>query len=299
MRVVFFGNHDVGIAALDTIVNHADVVGVIAHPFDPEEGVRYASLYNFALKNNLNVIRGTGQDALVTEFVKQLVPDLIWVTDYRYILPFHLFVLAKLGAINLHPSLLPKYRGRAPINWAILNGETEIGLTAHFIDEGIDTGDIISQVAIKLNRDQDVGDALVALLPQYRKITSEVLDFFESGVVPRQAQDHSKSSLFQARKPEDGRISWFQNAETICNLVRAVSYPYPGAFCESKYGKIIIWKADVVSNNNIVKDKPGTVLGTKKKNKSMIQCGDGIIEILECNLEDGSAVQLIAGDRLL
>jgi methionyl-tRNA formyltransferase len=299
MRVVFFGNHDVGIATLDTLAKQADVVGVVAHPTDPEEGDRYASLFDFALKNNLNVIRGAGKDTSVLEFVKELAPDLIWITDYRYILPSHLFSVAKLGAINLHPSLLPRYRGRASVNWAILRGESEVGLTAHFIDEGVDTGDIITQLAIQLDLNQDVGDVITALMPEYRKITSDVLSFFASGVVPRRAQDHSNASFFPARNPENGRIDWSQSSENIRNLVRAVAHPYPGAFCESQYGKIFIWKASIANTASVAVDQPGAVVELSEKNNPKIQCGDGLLEVADCTLEDGSKVNLIVGDTLV
>jgi len=299
MRIIFFGNHDVGVATLDTLAQYADVVGVVAHPIDPEEGVRYSSVFDFASENNLNVIRGKGKDSSVLSFVKKHTPDLILVTDYRYILPHHLFSVAKFGAINLHPSLLPRYRGRASVNWAILRGETEVGLTAHFIDEGVDTGDIITQLAIKLGRDQDVGDALTALIPKYRKITRDVLSFFMSGVVPRRTQDHSKGSLFPARNPEDGRIDWSQSAENIQNLVRAVAHPYPGAFCESQYGRAFIWKACIVNTVDVAVDQPGAVIKLSEKNNPMIQCGHGILEIVDCTLEDGSTLRLITGDLLL
>jgi len=299
MRVVFFGNHDVGIATLDALAQHADVVGVVAHPIDPEEGIRYASLFDFATINNLNVTRGKGKDTAVMKFVKGLDPDLVWVTDYRYILPSHLLSIAKFGAINLHPSLLPQYRGRASINWAILNGETEIGLTAHFIDEGVDTGDIITQLKITIDSDQDVGNAITALLPKYCSITRDVLSFFASGVIPRRAQEHTKSSYFPARRPEDGRIDWCQSAGKILNLVRAVAHPYPGAFCESQYGKIFIWKACTSCTMGIVVGQPGALVGFSEKDNPVIQCGDGFLEILDCAREDGSKVHLIAGDFLL
>jgi methionyl-tRNA formyltransferase len=299
MRVIFFGNHDVGIAALETLIQDTDVVGIVAHPIDPEEGYRFRSLYDFASINNLQVIRGKGRDNLVFEFVNKLRPDLIWVTDYRYILPNHLVSMSKFGAVNLHPSLLPKYRGRAPINWAIINGETEIGLTAHFIDEGVDTGDIIKQVSIKLTGDEDISNALAALLPQYRKITREVISFFDSGKVPRQRQDHSKSSVFPARKPEDGRIDWFQSAENICNLIRAVSRPYPGAFCKSKWGRIFIWKAHDINTGQAVIADPGVVVEFGSMNTPKIQCGDGLLEIVDWSPEFDSKVQILLGDRLL
>lgn len=300
MRVVFLGNHDVGITTLDTLVQNAEVVGVVAHPLDPEDGVRYSSLFDFALKSNLNVIRGKGKDASVMSFVKELAPDLIWVTDYRYILPSSLFSLAKLGAINLHPSLLPRYRGRASLNWAILSGETEVGLTAHFIDEGVDTGDIISQISIKLNSDQDVGYALAELMTKYRQITHDVLSFFASGVVPRCAQDNSKASLFPARKPEDGRINWSHSVQDILNLVRAVAHPYPGAFCECQYGRIFIWKACIADISSVASEQLGMVVELNERDYPRIQCGFGILEILDYTFEDESSrVSLIPGDRLI
>lgn len=300
MRVVFFGNHNLGIATLDTLVQHADVVGVVAHPVDPEEGVRYGSLFDYASSNNLITIRGKGKDSSVLEFVGLLAPDLIWVTDYRYIIPRCLFSLAKFGAINLHPSLLPRYRGRASINWAILRGETEVGLTAHFIDEGLDTGDIITQLTIGLDREHDVGDALSALMPQYRKITKDVLSFFASGTVPRLVQDHSKASIFPARKPEDGRIDWSQSVQNILNLVRAVAHPYPGAFCECQYGRIFIWKACIADVSSDASEQLGMVVELNERNHPIIQCGVGTLEILDYTSEDGSSrVCLIEGDRLL
>lgn len=299
MKTVFFGNHDVGIAVLETLAHNADVRGVIAHPIDPEEGKIFSSLYNFASRNSLKVIRGVGKDAAVLKFVKDIAPDLIWVTDYRYILPKEIITLPTLGAVNLHPSLLPKYRGRASINWAILNGETEIGLTAHFIDEGVDTGDIITQVSIGLNRNQDISDAIAALIPWYRRVTKKVLSFFALGSVPRQAQDHAKKSVFPARSPEDGRIDWTQSAERICNLIRAVSTPYPGAFCEFQGGRLFIWKASVVDFRDERTSEPGTVVAAGRDRNPTVQCGRGCIQLHHWTNGSGAVARLQLNDRLL
>jgi methionyl-tRNA formyltransferase len=299
MRIIFFGNHDVGIASLETLAHNADVVGVVAHPVDPEEGSRYASLYDFAVKNNLPVIRGTGKEFSVFEFVQRLCPDLIWVTDYRYILPNQLISASKLGAVNLHPGLLPKYRGRAPINWAIINGETKIGLTAHFIDDGIDTGDIIKQLSITLTSDQDIGNAIDALIPQYRRLTKDVLSCFVLGKVPRKKQDHSKGSLFPARTPCDGRIRWTEPAKKICNLIRAVTHPYPGAFCETGTGKIFVWKASVVTLNRIPVAAPGLIIGLNSRNEPIVECGEGFLEIINWTAESKFAGRLDVGVKLI
>jgi len=299
MKVVFFGNHDVGIAALKILNTYVEVVGVVAHPMDPEEGSRFASVYEFALENRLRVIRGRGKDPAVLEFVRDLSPDLAWVTDYRYILPNQIFSIPKLGSVNLHPSLLPKYRGRAPINWAILRGETQIGLSAHFIDDGVDTGDIIKQVAITLNSGQDVGDALKALMPLYQTLTKDVIDFFRSGNVPRQVQILSKGSIFPARTPEDGRIDWSKSATDICNLVRAVSHPYPGAFSQMKMGRIYVWKASVSDLSSKADVSPGSIIGLGKNNQPKIQCGNGILEIINWTSDTSSAEYFRIGERFL
>ena len=137
MRIAFLGNHTVGVRALGTLASAVDVVAVVAHPPDPEDGVRYESVFEFAKKHGLPAIRGKPGQTHVRELLQEASPELIWVTDYRYLLPIELIDQARLGAVNLHPSLLPRYRGRAPVNWAILHGESELGLTAHFIDEGM------------------------------------------------------------------------------------------------------------------------------------------------------------------
>src|SRR5262245_39304488 len=133
MRVLFLGNHTVGTKTLAAIAETETVVGVVAHPEDPEDGVRYESVYGLALSRGWKVLRGGGKDTKVDEFIRQAKPDLLWITDFRYLLPAPLLNIAPLGVVNLHPSLLPKYRGRAPINWAILKGETTLGLTAHYV----------------------------------------------------------------------------------------------------------------------------------------------------------------------
>jgi methionyl-tRNA formyltransferase len=171
MRVLFLGNHTVGVRVLEAISEVAEVAGVVAHPSDPEDGVRYESVYQFAVGRNWPVIRGRAHEATTHAFIEQARPDLLWITDYRYLLGKSTLDVAPLGAVNLHPSLLPKYRGRASINWALLHGETRLGLTAHFVDDGMDTGDLIAQMEYTITEDQDVGDCLRILYPLYGRLT--------------------------------------------------------------------------------------------------------------------------------
>lgn len=292
MRVVFLGNHTVGVRALEAMSTHADVIGVVAHPEDPEDGVRYESVFDFANRRGWAAIRGTAKDPGVHAFIEAARPDLLWITDYRYLIPCSMLHIAPLGAVNLHPSLLPKYRGRAAINWAILRGESRLGLTAHFVDEGMDTGDIIEQISFEISESQDVGDCLQILFPLYAQMTRRVLSYFHAGRVPRQPQDHSQATEFPRRRPEDGRIDWGQSSREVCNLIRAVAAPYPGAFTGCAGEKLTIWKAralDAVVNN----DGPGLVLDVNSSGTT-VQCGTGALLITRME-----GVSVAPGSRLV
>jgi methionyl-tRNA formyltransferase len=284
MRIAFLGNHTVGVVVLKILLQESDVVAVIAHPFDPEDGTRYRSVYNFAVEHDLSAIRAKGKDEQLERFIEDRKPDLLWITDYRYLVPENIISLTPLGAINLHPSLLPKYRGRAPINWAIINGETNLGLTAHLVDDGMDTGDIIYQESFFLSQDQDVGDALKILYPLYGLITQKVLKAFESGNIPRRSQNHLAGTVFSKRIPADGLIDFTSPAISVWNLIRAVSRPYPGAFSYLNGKKIFLWKAQPSE----IHINAGTFPGSIQKVDSRgfhIQCGDGPLCITDFSFE--------------
>lgn len=278
MKVLFFGNHTVGVNVLKAIQNSEEVVGVVAHPKDAEDGVRYASVFDYANKQGWNVIRSKGNDSQLLGYVQNCKPNLIVIADYRYLLPDSIVSYAQLGAINFHPSILPKYRGRAPINWAILNGEQELGLTVHFVDGGMDTGDIIAQESFQLNEAQDVGDALAILYPIYSSLTQLVLQYYRQGLVPRFPQNHERASVYPARKPEDGLIDWNQSVTDILNLIRAVALPYPGAFSTLAGQKITIWHAFRL-DSSIPSDServPGKIMASDSRGL-VVQCNDALL----------------------
>ena len=290
MRVLFLGNHTVGVRTLQTIGETEEVVGVVAHPADPEDGVRYESVSDLARQNGWSLIRCPGRDPRLVSFVRDSRPDLLWITDYRYLLPSTVISLASRGVVNLHPSLLPKYRGRASLNWAILNGETSLGLTAHFVDAGMDSGDIIAQMSFELREDQDVGDALTILYPLYSEATRTVLCYFRSGRVPRKPQDHSQATSFPRRRPEDGLIDWTAPARTVRNLVRGVALPYPGAFTTFGGRKLLVWKAALPPVPLEQVAQPGTVIAVDGDTLT-VQCADGplLVTSFECADEDQRA----------
>ena len=286
VKIIFFGNHTVGVRALEAIREKDELVGAIAHPPDSEDGVRYESVYEYCRRSGIVVVRGRPSEPDVHSFIEGTAADLVWITDYRYLLPTEILRLGKLGAVNLHPSLLPQYRGRAPINWAILNGERELGLSAHFVNEGVDTGDIIAQAKFELSEAQDVGDALEILYPIYSSLTRTVLQYFRRDYVPRYAQDHAKSTTYPARKPADGVIGWNQSASLILNLVRALAFPYPGAFTTLAGRKVIIWRAHRVHPYPLLarNGTPGQIVATES-GALLVQCRDSILALDEVEYE--------------
>lgn len=275
MKTVFLGNHTVGVEALGQLLRHpqVEVVGVVAHPEDPEDGVVYRSVHAFASEEGLPVIRGRARDEEVGRFVEGRQPDLIWVTDYRYLLPREVIDLAPLGAVNLHPSLLPAYRGRAPINWAIIHGESRLGLTCHWIDDGVDTGNIIEQLSYSLADHEDVGDALTRLYPLYREITRLGLDKICAGKAEGTPQIVPPDSpVFPGRKPDDGLVSWEKSGREIVNLIRAVARPYPGAFSLVNGGRVMFWKAALSSRP--CDAPPGTVCAVDEEGALLVSSAD-------------------------
>ncbi len=297
MKILFLGNHRLGIESLRALRSNAQVVGVVAHPPDPEDGVCYPSLYDDAQKEGLAVIRSTGKNPDLFSWISQKTPDLIWVTDYRYLLPSEILQLAPLGGVNLHPSLLPKYRGRAPVNWAIIHGEKQLGLTAHFIDEGMDTGDIIEQVSFELTEEQDVGDALEKYYPLYFELTQKVLGYFLQGKVPRRIQNHEQASVYPRRKPEEGRIDWSQSALHIHRLIRAVARPYPGAFTFLNQKQLMVWSARVISESSSSVTKAGSVRQMSTAG-IQVECGEGVIELTQVESKEEKSLSLKPGDLL-
>jgi methionyl-tRNA formyltransferase len=284
MRVVFLGNHNVGLEAMYAIQEIAELVGVVAHPEDPEDGICYKSVYDYAVSMNITAIRATGRNKTTFKFIEDLKPDLLWVTDYRYLIPDTIIQIAPMGAINLHPSLLPKYRGRASINWAIINKEREVGLTAHFIDGGVDTGDIIEQIRIEIDEDTYIGDLLERYYPIYRQITQKTLENIQSGnpLILKKQYDSSMYPIYPKRTTKDGLIDWNKSIEEIYALIRAVSKPYPGAYTFYEGKKIIIWQAIKLNLLNVSLITVGSIV--EVNGNLIVKCIDGYLEIKEYEL---------------
>jgi methionyl-tRNA formyltransferase len=185
------------------------------------------------------VFVGNPRQGRGAKFLQDYNLDLILSINYLFIIENDLYNQAPI-ACNIHGSLLPKYRGRTPHVWAIINNEKEAGITAHLIDDGCDTGDIISQVKVPVLENDTGADILSKYKAQYLPLVDDILEKIHKGCLKSQPQDHSKATYFGKRSPEDGRINWDWQKERIRNWVRAQSFPYPGAFTFWKEKKIII-----------------------------------------------------------
>ena len=279
LRVLFMGNHNVGIQVIKAIMKSAKLIGVVCHPYDIEDGKVYESVHSFALNENIPAIRGTAKSKVVFDFIEKQSPDLIWVTDYRYILPENIINLPKFGCINLHPSLLPKYRGRASLNWAIIKGENQLGLTAHFIDKGVDTGEIIEQIPLSITSSDYIEDVLDRLYPIYYRITLSILNKILTSKLKSTKQPIGDYQVFPKRTPDDGEIDWSKPISQILNLIRAVSRPYPGAFKKTKNTKLIIWRAENV-DDGLLEGAIGEVL-LESQESLFIKCIDGLLKVTD------------------
>ena len=231
MRAVVFAYHNVGVRCLKVLLAHGlEVPLVVTHRDDPVEMVWFESVERTASDYVIPAIAPDDpNDAPIVARVEALRPDFLFSFYYRRMLASPLLAVAARGALNMHGSLLPKYRGRAPVNWAILHGETETGATLHYMAEKPDSGDIVGQTAVPILPDDTAREVFDKVVVAAELTLHAALPALLSGNAPRLPQDLSRGSYFGARRPEDGVIDWSQNATAIHNLVRAVAPPYPGA----------------------------------------------------------------------
>ena len=244
-KVAVFAYHDVGYECLKALIESKEnVVAVVTHEDDPKEEVWFRSVTELAGEHRLPVYTPSKPNTPdFIDLIRKLSPDLILSFYYRRLLSRGLLAIPRVGGINLHGSLLPKYRGRSPVNWVLVNGEKETGVTLHYMVEKADAGDIIAQHAVPI----DIEDTALSL---FQKMTAAAARLFKesyplikAGTAPRIPQDSRLATTFGGRKPEDGEITWESPAVSIYNLIRAVTHPYPGAFTFHNGRKLYIWTA--------------------------------------------------------
>jgi methionyl-tRNA formyltransferase len=233
-KAVVFAYHDVGVRCLKVLLSAGvEIPLVVTVADDPKENRWYGSVAETAADYGLEVIQpASAATAELEARVRSLEPDFLFSFYYRSLLPAGLLASARRGALNIHGSLLPKYRGRAPTNWAILKGESETGATLHYMVEKADAGDIVDQLAVPILADDDAREVFTKVTVAAETILARSLPKLIAGTAARRPQPILPGQYFGRRTPEDGRIDWSRPAREIHDLVRAVAPPFPGAFTE-------------------------------------------------------------------
>ena len=234
MHAVVFAYHDVGVNCLKALLAAGIKVDlVVTHQDDPNENIWFGSVTKLCAENNISCITPSANELIqLIPKLQAIAPDYIFSFYYRYMIPAQILACAKIAALNMHGSLLPKYRGRAPVNWAILHGETQTGATLHVMEVKPDAGDIVGQSAVDIGPDETATDVFSKVSQAAVTVINEALPSLIKGNVPRKPNELQKGSYFGGRKPSDGQIHWHQKAVQVHNLVRAVAPPYPGAFTD-------------------------------------------------------------------
>ena len=275
MKIVFMGTPDFSVNALENIVKAGhDVVGVITQPDKPVK--------EKALELGLDVYQP--QRVKETEFIeklKEMNPDAIVVIAFGQILPKAILDMPKYGCINVHASLLPKYRGAAPIQWSVIDGEKETGVTTMYMNEGLDTGDIIDKVVVPIDKKETGGSLFDKLAIEGGKLILKTLIELENGTAVRTPQDDSKSNYAGMINKQLGKIDFNKSANEIERLIRGLN-PWPSAYTKMDGKTLKIWDADVDDSEN--DSAPGTITEVGK-DFIRVATGKGSLKILELQLE--------------
>ena len=217
---------------------------VVTHADDPHENIWFGSVAALCQERGIPYVQPEASDLLelLPQF-KKIAPDYIFSFYYRHLISTAILDTARIASLNMHGSLLPKYRGRAPVNWAILHGETETGASLHIMEAKPDAGDIVGQVAVPIDPDEDATAVFAKVSNAAIKVMQASLPELLQGRVPRTPNVLANGSYFGGRKPEDGRIHWNQSAKQVHDLIRAVAPPYPGAFTDWQGARMVIAKS--------------------------------------------------------
>lgn len=284
LRIVFMGTPEFAVGILDTIIkNNYNVVGVITAADKPAgrgQKIKYSAVKEYALEHNLKLLQPTNlKEETFLEELKALDANLQIVVAFR-MLPKVVWEMPKLGTFNLHASLLPNYRGAAPINWAIINGEQKTGVTTFFIDDKIDTGAMILSSETEINQNENAGQLHDRLMDIGSKAVINTLNLIETGNVKTSIQTDSADikTAYKLNK-ENCKIDWTKPAQVIYNLIRGLS-PYPAAWCfiSDKYSEwnVKIYEAEIIPEEHT--HAVGTLICSKKEIKIAVK--DGFIQIL-------------------
>jgi methionyl-tRNA formyltransferase len=267
---VVFAYHNVGVRCLATLLARGvDVRLVVTHRDNPSETIWFDSVAALAARHGIATL--TPDDPNTSEVLAAVTdakPDFLFSFYYRHMLKAPLLAAAPRGAYNMHGSLLPQYRGRVPVNWAVLRGETETGATLHVMNEKPDNGAIVDQQSVPILPDDTAYEVFGKVTVAAEQVLWRCLPALLDGRHPLKPQDLSQGGYFGGRKPEDGRLDWRMDAASLHNFVRALSRPYPGAFADIEGRRLVVWRtwrlsaSSSVTEATLIADSDGLVLQT-------------------------------------
>jgi len=288
MKTVVFAYHDMGCIGINALINAGyKIEAIFTHTDATSENHFFGSVARLAAEQGIPVFAPDEVNhPLWVNRIGAMAPDIIFSFYYRNLLCDAILNSARVGSFNLHGSLLPKYRGRAPLNWVLVNGETETGVTLHRMTGRADAGAIIAQKKVGITPEETALTLHRKLNEAAQALLADCLPLLKEGQASEWPQDESQASRFGRRQPEDGRIDWTQPAETLNNLVRAVTDPWPGAFGYVGSTKFIVWKSRV--RHDLPAAKAGTVLSVAPL---VVACGEQALEIMAGQSENGVWMQ--------
>ncbi len=293
MKVVYMGTPDFAVNTLEAIVNAGHEVALVVTQPDKAKGrgkkLMHTPVKEKALEYHLPIAQPekVREEAFVEE-LEQIAPDVIVVVAFGQLLPESILNIPKFGCINVHASLLPAYRGAAPIQWAVIDGLEETGVTTQYMEKGLDTGDIIGQRKIRLNREETGGSLFDRLAEEGAFLMLDTLEQIENGTASRTKQDDSKSSYAQKLTKDMGCLDFSKDAVTLERLIRGLN-PWPSAYTKIKDKSLKIYQAEILSEEEIIKNgqekqEEGNIIAVDKKSFT-VRCKEGALRILNLQLE--------------
>ncbi|EOS5856414.1 bifunctional UDP-4-amino-4-deoxy-L-arabinose formyltransferase/UDP-glucuronic acid oxidase ArnA [Escherichia coli] len=304
MKTVVFAYHDMGCLGIEALLAAGyEISAIFTHTDNPGEKAFYGSVARLAAERGIPVYAPDNVNhPLWVERIAQLSPEVIFSFYYRHLICDEILQLAPAGAFNLHGSLLPKYRGRAPLNWVLVNGETETGVTLHRMVKRADAGAIVAQLRVAIAPDDIAITLHHKLCHAARQLLEQTLPAIKHGNILEIAQRENEATCFGRRTPDDSFLEWHKPASVLHNMVRAVADPWPGAFSYVGNQKFTVWSSRV--HPHASKAQPGSVISVAPL---LIACGDGALEIVTGQAGDGITMQgsqlaqtlgLVQGSRL-
>ena len=276
-RAVVFAYHNVGVRCLRVLLDQGvDVALVLTHEDSPTETIWYDSVAQVCADHSIPFITPDDANASnVVARIRALAPEFFFSFYYRKMLGADLLGIPTRGALNMHGSLLPKYRGRVPVNWAVLHGERETGASLHYMEIKPDAGNLVAQTAVPILGDDTAFEVFQKVTVAAELTLARALPQLIAGTAPSVPLNLKAGSYFSGRKPEDGRIDWTRTAAEVNNLVRAVAPPYPGALADVGSKRIIVAKARVAAAEATSSVPVAGQIARMSNGSLGFVCGDG------------------------